>query len=83
MVSNLGPEARLIEAAGDIAQAVRRLPRLLENLDKGAQELAQGRLRLHPETIRALKGESRFGFGFFSLMVAAVIFAGLLAFFLS
>jgi len=83
MVSNLGPEARLIEAAGDIAQAVRRLPRLLENLDKGAQELAQGRLRLHPETIRALKGESRFGFGFFSLMAAAAIFAGLLAFFLS
>jgi len=83
MISNLGPEARLIDAAGDMTQAIRRLPRVLENLDKGAQELAQGRLRLHPETIRALKGESRFGVGFFSLMAAAVIFAGLLAIILS
>jgi ubiquinone biosynthesis protein len=83
MIYNLGPEARLIEAASDIAQAARRLPRLLENLDKGAHELAKGRLSLHPETIHALKGESRFDFVFFLLMAAVVICVCWLATFLS
>ena len=63
----------------DIVHAVRRLPRLLENLDKGAEELAEGRLSLHPETIRALKGKSRFDFVFFLLIVAGVIFGGWLS----
>jgi ubiquinone biosynthesis protein len=83
MIYNLGPEARMIEASSDIAQALRRLPRLLENLDKGAQELAEGRLSLHPETIRALKGESRFDFVFFLLMAAGVTCVWWLATFLS
>jgi ubiquinone biosynthesis protein len=83
MIYNLGPEARMIEASSDIAQALRRLPRLLENLDKGAQELAEGRLSLHPETIRALKGESRFDFVFLLLMAAGVTCVWWLATFLS
>ena len=68
VIERLGPEARLIEATGDIAGAVRRLPRLMENLDRGAAQLAEGRVRLHPETIRALKGESRFALGPVSYM---------------
>ena len=68
VIEHLGPEARLIEATGDIAGAVRRLPRLMENLDRGAAQLAEGRVRLHPETIRALKGESRFALGPVSYM---------------
>jgi ubiquinone biosynthesis protein len=79
MIQTLGPEARLLEATGDIAQSLQRLPRLLENLDRGAAELADGRLRMHPETIRALKGDSRFAFGPFSLIAAALIGAGVLA----
>ena len=77
MITHLGPEAHLIEAAGGIAEAVRRLPRLLENLDRGAAELANGKLRLHPETIRALKGESRFTFGSVALVLVGAIIAGL------
>ncbi len=80
VIHHLGPEARLIEVTGGIAEAVRRLPRLLENLDRGAAELADGKLRLHPETIRALKGESRFAFGPIALILTGAVVAGLLAF---
>ncbi|MBL6931912.1 MAG: 2-polyprenylphenol 6-hydroxylase [Rhodospirillales bacterium] len=78
VIEHLGPEARMLEAVGDMTEAVRLLPRLLGNLDKGAAELAAGRLRLHPETIRALKGENRFIFGPVSLVMAAGLIAGIL-----
>ncbi len=53
----MSPEARLGEVAADALEAARRLPRLLENIEKGTEALAQGQLRLHPETIRALRGD--------------------------
>lgn len=59
VLQNLGPEARIVEAAAGIASAVRHLPVLLDNLDKGAAALADGRLRLHPETVRALRGDNK------------------------
>ncbi len=83
VIEHLGPEARLMEASGDLAEAVRGLPRLLDNIDRGAAELAAGRLRLHPETIRALKGESRFVFGPFSIIATAAVVATLLVLLLS
>jgi ubiquinone biosynthesis protein len=82
MVNNLGPEALLIEGAQDIAQIVRRLPRLLEKLDKGTEDLAEGRLSLHQETIRIIKGESRFDFVFFLLIAVGMILGGFLTTFL-
>lgn len=78
VMTNLGPEARLMEAFGDIKDALARLPRLLENLDRGAAELAHGRIRLHPETIRALKGGNRFNLGTLALIVAAAALAVIL-----
>ena len=80
VIRHLGPEARLAEAAGDIADSLKRIPRLLENLDKGAAVLAEGRLRLHPETIRALKSETPYDWGRMGLAVATVIVAAMLAF---
>ncbi len=53
----MSPEARLGDLAADALEAARRLPRLLENMEKGTEALAQGALRLHPETIRALRGD--------------------------
>jgi len=79
MVTHLGPEARLIEAVGDFRDAFARLPRLLENLEQGTAELAQGRIRLHPETVRALKGGSGISVGPITLIAVAVAFAALIA----
>ena len=77
VISHLGPEARLIEAVSTLSGAFSRLPRLLENLDRATAELAHGRIRLHPETVRALKGGNRFSVGPLMLIVVAAIFAGL------
>ena len=78
VIGYLGPEARLIEAAEDLRETLTRLPRMLKNLDRGAAELADGRLRLHPETIRALKGESRISGGTLLFALAAAAFGAVL-----
>ena len=83
VITHLGPEARLAEAAGDLRDGLARLPRLLENLDRGAAELANGRIRLHPETIRALEGGNRFSVGPFTLAIAAAVLAVFVALALS
>lgn len=55
MRRELGPEARLRHAARDINEIVRRLPRVLEQIEKGAETLADGKLSLDDATVAALK----------------------------
>jgi len=61
MMEHLGPEARIIDAAAGLASLARRLPGLLDSLEKAAQEIADGRVKLHPDTVRALKGDRKGG----------------------
>ena len=82
MIQTLGPEARALDAVADFSHALRRLPGLFENLEKGARELAEGKLKLHPETIQALRGKSSGGIGPVTLIAAAAAIAALLAFLL-
>ena len=49
-----GPEERIRETIDDVAATVRHLPRFMDGVEKGAAMLAGGRLKLHPETVRAL-----------------------------
>ena len=67
----------------DIAEAVHRLPRLLENLDKGAVELTKSYFSHYPERNRAKKGDSRFDFVFFLFIIAGIFFGSWLTNFLS
>ena len=83
MIHNLGPEARIIEGTRDIAQSLHRLPKLLENLDKGAQGLAKRYSSLHQDTNRTIKRESRFDFVFFLFIVLGMIFGSWLTTYLS
>ena len=52
----LAPEAVLREGAADVASTLSRLPHLLDSMEKSAAALQDGRLRLHPDTISALRG---------------------------
>ena len=57
MMDRLGPEARLREAAGGmgaLGRAAQNLPLLLRNAETISAMLADGGLRLHPETARAI-----------------------------
>ena len=58
MRENRGPEARLKDAAQDIARTLERLPETLTNIEAAAAQLADGGLQLHPETLKALGRES-------------------------
>lgn len=56
MVQHLGPEARIRDMATGTVEMLERLPRVVRNLEKGAEMMARGQLKLDPETIQALKG---------------------------
>ncbi len=59
MVENRGPEARLRETARDVSHIVERLPSVMRNIDRAAEDLAGGGIRLHPEATKALTGQGR------------------------
>jgi ubiquinone biosynthesis protein len=57
MVENLGPEARLRDAAGgltSLAKLAQNIPQLLRDTELIAAQLADGGLRLHPDSVRAI-----------------------------
>jgi ubiquinone biosynthesis protein len=55
MVESVGPEARLRDAAGGLealSRAAQHLPQLVRDAESISQMLAEGGLRLHPDTMR-------------------------------
>jgi ubiquinone biosynthesis protein len=57
MMEQLGPEARLRETVDTLAGAFERLPAILDRVEQSSALIAGGRVKLHPETVAALKGE--------------------------
>ncbi|HUB75892.1 MAG TPA: hypothetical protein VL977_02490, partial [Solirubrobacteraceae bacterium] len=51
---NRGPEARLRQGAESVAQAIAQLPRLIVGLDRVSSDLAEGGLKIHPDSLREL-----------------------------
>ncbi len=58
VIENRGPEARLRDTTQGLLQVAERLPALIKNLDSVSEDLAEGGLRLHPESAKALEGRS-------------------------
>jgi ubiquinone biosynthesis protein len=54
MRANRGPEAMLDEAVRSAGAALRRLPALARDIEMLAGQLAQGGLKLHPDSLEAL-----------------------------
>ena len=57
MVRNMGPEARLRDAAeglGSLVKLAQNLPELLRDTEAIAAQLAEGGMRLHPESVAAI-----------------------------
>lgn len=59
MMSALAPDARVREAAREVATTLARLPDIVRSVDKVVAALADGSIRLHPQTVRELRGEDR------------------------
>ena len=76
MIENRGPEARLKQAAKEISTGLERLPTLLRHAEHALTGLAEGGLKLHPDTVRSLRGE---GVGTPKGTLVAWLIAGALA----
>ena len=80
MRENLGPEARFLDAVGSIADAVDHLPRILNDIEESTAMLSEGRIRLHPETVAALKRDNGHDRGHTAMWLAAAALVTVLAF---
>ncbi|NIA68121.1 2-polyprenylphenol 6-hydroxylase [Pelagibius litoralis] len=82
MRENRGPEARLRETVEDVLHTLRRLPAVADNLDRATQELAAGRIGLHPDTLQKISQRQASAFARWALLiaVAALILAATAAF---
>ncbi len=56
MAETLNPEARLRETVGEVTESVLRLPAFMRLAEKGMTMLAEGRIRLHPDSVREAGG---------------------------
>jgi len=56
---NLGPEARVREAAEGLRDGLARLPNLIADAERVATMLGDGGVKLHPDTVRTMTGEGR------------------------
>ena len=52
MIENRSPQARVRQAAADALAFAERLPALTERAERAINDLADGGLRLHPDTVR-------------------------------
>lgn len=81
MMANLGPEAKVRDVIQSLTDAVERLPNMISDVEKTSRMISDGKIQLHPDTIRALRGEDQNGrsqsqvlwFGAFALLVVFVL----------
>ncbi len=59
MMQNLGPQARVKETVTNAVATLERLPRMLAETEKAYASMMSGGLRLHPDTVAAMRGEGR------------------------
>ena len=82
MVSAFAPEARIREAADTVASYLARLPELIKAAEASARVLADGQVKLHPDTLAALiRGAAPQAFsmhGLFWLILGALLAIALL-----
>ncbi len=58
MRDRLGPEAIVSDTATNALRALEKLPRIIDRVDAISADLNQGGLKLHPDTAKALRGDT-------------------------
>ncbi len=54
MMREMGPEARIRDAVGDVVRGIERLPALLADMEESFETMRRSGLKLHPETVSAM-----------------------------
>lgn len=78
MWQNRGVEARARTAVEAVLARIEELPNFIANLEKAASIMAEGGVRLHPDTLAALGGNRRVGV-FWPVLTAILVAALVLA----
>jgi ubiquinone biosynthesis protein len=77
MEKTLAPENLIAETLDEATTTLRRLPTIIEGLEKSVTQVTQGGLKLDPDTVRAMVGDKSHGPSI-PLWVIAALLAGLL-----
>ncbi|MGA0393674.1 MAG: 2-polyprenylphenol 6-hydroxylase [Rhodospirillales bacterium] len=83
MNEHMRPEQVIAEELSDMTETMRRLPRLLEGMEQSARAMAGGEVRLHPDSVSALKRSDNgswsrtTAFGLITLVIAIVLLIAL------
>ena len=54
MADNMGTEVLVAETIGEVAEGLRKIPRMLSNMEQNTAAMARDGIKLHPNTIRNL-----------------------------
>jgi ubiquinone biosynthesis protein len=76
IAENLGPQAQLRSVVEDGLEAARRLPHLVDRVERTLEAIAEGGLKLHPTSLAALLGRRGKGSGPLPWMLCLIL-AGL------
>ncbi len=80
MLENRGPEARVREVVDETVSGIERLPSVMVKTEAVIDMLSDGGLRLHPESLRALRDRgSRRGPGWMFLLALMMFLVGVIA----
>ena len=75
MAKTLAPENLVAEAFDEASSTLRRLPTIIEGLEKSVIQVTQGGLKLHPDTVRAMVESKRPGASLPLWVIAGVLAA--------
>lgn len=56
---NLGPETIVLNAVGEVADGLRRLPMIVSNMEKNVAAITKSGLKLNPDTVRTMSGTQK------------------------
>ena len=76
MADNLGAGARMRESMGGFVETIENFPRLVRNVERVAETLKDGGLRLHPDSVKAIE-EARRARGTFPSWLPWILVAAL------
>jgi ubiquinone biosynthesis protein len=75
MEDNMGPEAQIAEAVAEVAEGLRRLPKVVADIEKSASVIAGGGLKIDAKSVLGVMGTQKPRFQITSRMYLLVIAA--------
>ena len=77
VAENLGTERLITETVETVTERLRTFPRMLSDLEKNTAKMAQGGLKLHPDTIRSMGYSNEFRWyrspGFYLIIISILV----------